>query len=141
VAPRKADRPKGFREVQQQLGGVARLHAAYGYACAFTGCDLRAEATADPRGCLLVLGADPHTQDPAQLIPACLEAIHAYERGYLALGPRYNFLVDLERIDPELLEALNPIGRLNLPPDPALRPSQAALTPHLIGFVRGRSPA
>ena len=115
------------------------MFGAWGHACAFTGKDLRAEAAADPRGYLLVLGPDPLTTDPTLLIPASLDAIHAYERAHLALGPRYNFLVDLETIDPELLERLNPIGRLTAPSDPAFYPSQAALTPHLIAFMRGRS--
>ena len=95
-------------------------------------------AGADPRGYLLNIGADPRTTEPALLIPACLDAIYAYERGHLALGPRYNFLVDLETIDPEFLQALNPIGRLTAPSDPSFHPSQSALTPHLIAFMRGR---
>lgn len=140
MAPRKPKRPKGFKEAQARIATdpLATLHAAYGHACAFTGRDLRAESLADPRGYLLVLGPDPLTSEPTLLIPASLAAIHAYERNDLALGPRYNFLVDLETIDPELLESLNPIGRLRLPSDPALAPSQAALTPHLIAFMRGR---
>jgi hypothetical protein len=140
-APAKPRRPGGFREVQRPLvrDAFAPIFVAWGHACAFTGRDLHAEAAADPRGYLLVLGPDPLTSDPTLLIPASLNAIHAYERGHLALGPRYNFLVDLETIDPELLEALNPIGRLATPSDPSFYPSQAALTPHLIAFMRGRS--
>lgn len=143
VAPRKPKRPRGFREAQARIAAdpLAELFGAYGNACAFTGRDLRSEAAADPRGYLLVLGPDPLTTDPTLLIPASLAAIHAYERGHLALGPRYNFLVDLETIDPELLETLNPIGRLTAPSDPACYPSQAALTPHLIAFMRGRTRA
>jgi hypothetical protein len=139
-APRK---PRGFKEAQARIAADPLLFVlgAYGFACAFTGKDLRAEAAADPRGVLLVLGPDPLTIDPTLLIPASLDAIHAYERGHLALGPRYNFLVDLETIDPEFLERLNPIGRLSAPPDPKIYPSQAALTPHLIAFIRGRTTA
>jgi hypothetical protein len=141
VAPGKPKRPRGFKETQARLTAdpLATLFAAYGSACAFTGKDLRAEAVADPRGALLILGPDPLTTDPTLLIPASLDAIHAYERNHLALGPRYNFLVDLETIDPEFLERLNPIGRLTAPSDPSFYPSQAALTPHLIAFMRGRS--
>lgn len=141
MAPGKPKRPRGFKETQARIAAdpLATLFAAYGHACAFTGQDLRAEATVDPRGYLLVLGPDPLTTDPTLLIPASLDAIHAYERNHLALGPRYNFLVDLETIDPEFLERLNPIGRLTAPADPAIYPSQAALTPHLIAFMRGRS--
>jgi hypothetical protein len=138
--PRPRAQPPGFREVQQPLDVLTRIHHGYDFACAFTGRNLRAEATADPRGYLLNIGADPLTTEPSLLIPACLDAIHAYERGQLALGPRFNFLVDMETIDPEFLEALNPIGRLSLPQDPALRPNPAALTANLVAFVRGRSP-
>jgi hypothetical protein len=136
--PRKPKKARGFREVQQALDVAARAFASYGFACAFTGRDLRSEAAADPHGYLLNIGSDPLTVDPTLLIPACLDAIHAYERGHLALGPRYNFVVDLETIDPELLEALNPIGRLATPSDPAFSPSHPAMTGHLVAFVRGR---
>jgi hypothetical protein len=142
MARGKPHRPRGFSEAQARFTAdpLAALFAAYGSACAFTGRSLAAEAAADARGYLLTLGDNPLTLDPARLIPACLEAIHAYERGHLALGPRYNFLVDLETIDPELLEALNPIGRLILPADPSLHPSQAAMTGDLVAFMRGRPP-
>ena len=141
MAPRKPKRPRGFKEAQARLAvePLASVFAAYGHTCAFTGKDLHAEAGADPRGYLLNIGSDPLTADPVLLIPACLEAIHAYERGHLALGPRYNFLVDMETIDPELLEALNPIGRLTVPSDPSFYPSPAAMTSHLIAFIRGRA--
>jgi hypothetical protein len=143
-------RPRPERQARRELGEApARfvgappsggIHAAYGFVCAFTGRDLSAEARIDPRGALLVLGADPLTNDPTLLIPATLDAIHAYERGHLALGHRYNFLVDLERIDPEFLLTLNPIGRLRLPDDPAHYPSIGALTAHLVAFAAGRIP-
>jgi hypothetical protein len=141
LAGKTPKKPRGFKETQARLTAdpLASLFAAYGFVCAFTGKDLRAEAAADPRGTLLILGPDPLTDDPTLLIPACLDAIHAYERNHLALGARYNFLVDLETIDPEFLERLNPIGRLTAPSDPAFYPSQAALTPHLIAFMRGRT--
>jgi hypothetical protein len=141
LAPRRPRRPSGFKEAQARIVAdpLAAVFGAYGFACAFTGRDLRAEAAADPRGYLLVLGPDPLSTDPTLLIPATLDAIHAYERGHLALGPRYNFLVDMETIDPELLEALNPLGRLAAPSDPSFYPSQSAMTAHLIAFMRGRS--
>jgi hypothetical protein len=141
VAPRKPKRERGFKETQARIAAdpLASVFAAYGFVCAFTGRDLRAEASADPRGYLLNIGSNPLATDSALLIPACLDAIHAYERGYIALGPRYNFLVDMETIDPELLEALNPIGRLAAPSDPSFYPSQAAMTGHLIAFMRGRT--
>ena len=134
---------RGFREVQQPFVAAAdlsALFAAYGDACAFTGVSLQEEARADPRGYLLAIGDDPATSERTLLVPASIEAIHAYERGHLALGPRYNFLADLERIDPELLERLNPTGHLRLPNDPALRPSLEALAVHRAAFAAGAFP-
>lgn len=140
--PKPARKSKGFGEVQGQFSPSAlaaqAVFAAYGYACAFTGTPLKAEAAADPRAYLLNLTNDPHATDPTMLIPATLDAIFAFERGHLTIGPNYSFLVDLQHIDPEFLERLNPIGRLRLPADSALAPSAAGLTPHLIAFATGR---
>jgi hypothetical protein len=135
--------PKGLEEGQTGRfvaapTSLAEIFAAYGDACAFTGRDLSKEAAADPRGYLLNLGTNPDSLDAGELIPATLDAIFAFERGHLTIGQRYNLLVDLERIDPELLEALNPIGRLRLPESPAFHPSQVKLTPHLLAFATGR---
>jgi hypothetical protein len=144
--PRKPKRTgaKGFGEVQGSsfaaVVTLPQLFLAYGEACAFTGTGLAAEAAADPRGYLLSLTDDSTSLDPTLLIPASLDAIFAFERGHLAVGPSYNFLVDLEHISPEFLDRLNPIGRLRLPSDPAYAPSQIALTPHLIAFATGRRP-
>jgi hypothetical protein len=126
--PRKP--PKGFREAQQSFTpalDVAVLYAAYGFSCAFTGADLHAEARADPRGALLVLGDDPLTTDPTLLIPACLDAIYAFERLHLAIGLNYSLLVNLEIVVRDFLETLNPNGRLRLPTNPYFMPSLVAL--------------
>ena len=131
----------GLDEAQGKFAAadvVAAIFSAYDYKCAFTGKSLRNEAMIDPRGYLLNLGGDPLNDDPTLLIPATLDAIFAFERGHLAIGPRYNFLIDLEYVDPEFAEGLNPIGRLSMPSDRSLAPSIAALTPHLIAFATGR---
>ncbi len=123
-------RSKGFGEAQGSFAAAvtpAEIFAAYGNACAFTGRDLSAEAHADPRGALLVLGDDPLTADPTLLIPAGLDAIYAFERLHLAVGLNYNLLVDLETIAPEFLRTLNPAGRLRLPANPLFMPSLVAL--------------
>jgi hypothetical protein len=138
VAARRPKRPKGLSEAQRAFRvevTPADVLAAYGHACAFTGRNLSAEARADPRGVVLVLGGDPLTTDPTLLIPACLDALYAFEQRHLALGPHYNFLIDLETISPEFLESLNPIGRLRLPSDPVFRPSPAALARQRAAFT------
>jgi len=128
----------GFREAQAPFTTAADLQAifaAYGYRCAFTGDDLSDEARADPTGYLLNLTRlQAH---PNELVPACLEAIAAYERGHLSIGPEFNLLVDLSRIAPELLERLNPHGRLSLPSDEALYPPAAVLKAHRDEFAEG----
>jgi hypothetical protein len=134
VARKKA---KGFGEAQAPFGsGTDELNAvfaAYGFACAFTGIDLTAEAAADPEGVLLNLTRlQPR---PNERIPACLEAIFAYERGHMAIGPAFNLLVDLSRIDPEFLARLNPGGRLTLPRIEALYPPSALLKAHRDEFA------
>ena len=131
---------KGFGEAQSGFALTfdrSALLAAYGHACAFTGADLSAMGAADPAVALLALSPAVPAADPTFFVPACDEAIHAYDSGHIAIGPRYNFIVDLERIDPEFLDRLNPNGRLRLPADAALRPASAVLKAHRDAFVEG----
>ena len=136
---RKPKKRGRFDEAQAPFTGqaldVSAIFAAYGNRCAFTGADLKADAKADPFGCVLRLGGEPIGL--GNIIPACLDAIYAYERGRLAIGSRFEFLVALDRIDPELLERLNPIGRLSLPADPAFYPNAALLKAHRDTFAEG----
>lgn len=131
--------PEGFEEAQAQFVTPAALQAilaAYQYRCAFTGSDLTREALADPLGTLLRLnGAGPVAA--GNVIPADLDAIHAFERGHLAIGPRFEFLAALDRISPDFLERLNPIGRLTLPTDPLFYPNAALLKAHREEFAEG----
>ena len=130
---------KGFGEAQAQFvtpAALLAILAAYDYRCAFTGEDLTAEAQADPLVALLRLnGAAPIA--PGNVIPATLDAIHAFERGHLAIGPRFEFLAALDRIDPEFIERLNPVGRLTLPTDPTFYPDAALLKAHREEFAEG----
>ena len=131
--------PGGFEEAQAAFvtpAALLAILAAYDYRCAFTAQDLTAEALADPLVALLRLnGAAPIA--PGNVIPASLDAIHAFERGHLAIGPRFEFLAALDRINPEFLERLNPIGRLTLPKDPAFYPNAALLKAHREEFAEG----
>lgn len=54
----------------------------------------------------------------------------AFEAGHIAVGPELELLVDLSRIDPELLERLNPLGRLRRPEGAQAQPDPAALAHH-----------
>lgn len=62
----------------------------------------------------------------------CLEftAASAFRRGHIAIGKGFELIPDLSRIDPELLERLNPIGRLRLPEADIARPDPSALAFH-----------
>jgi len=129
-----------FDEAQAPFAGPAldlsAIYATYQHRCAFTGVDLSAEAAADPLGTLLNL-TPTAAAAPGRVIPASLDAIYAYERGHLAIGPRFEFLVALDRISPEFLERLNPTGRLSLPDDAAFHPNAALLKAHRDAFAKG----
>jgi hypothetical protein len=62
----------------------------------------------------------------------CLErrVVEAFRLGHIAVGPRLELVVDLSRFDPELLERLNPLGRLGLPKASVGQPDPAALAFH-----------
>jgi hypothetical protein len=132
-------RPKpAFEEGQAAFVSPATdldtIYAAWDYRCAFTGQDLRREAAADPLGWLLRLGTGVMV---GHLIPASMDAIYAYERRHLALGARHEFLVALDVISPELLEKLNPIGRLTMPADTRFHPDAGLLEAHRTAFAAG----
>ncbi|ODT77441.1 MAG: hypothetical protein ABS76_27025 [Pelagibacterium sp. SCN 64-44] len=105
----------------------------YGHACAMTG-----EQFA-PSGSLLrddveivpirqrADGGSLHVSNFLCLSPA---AANAFQRGHVAVGPGLELLVDLSRVDPELLEKLNPQGRLLVPENPLARPDPLALGFH-----------
>ena len=143
MAARRAGRGRGFREAQSPFAAqtveLSAIFAAYGFRCAFTGADLRREAAADPLGALLRLSpsATPQFSSADSFIPACADAIWAYERGHLAIGTRFEFLVALDVLSPEFLERLNPLGRLDLPADPAFYPNLEALATHRQAFAEG----
>ncbi len=58
------------------------------------------------------------------------DAEAAFNAGHLSVRDDFAVLVDLERIDPELLERINPLGRLLVPANPALRPAPENLAWH-----------
>ena len=136
----KSGRRGRFDEAQAPFAGAALdlgpVFVAYGNRCAFTGADLSGRAASDPLGVLLDL-APAAPMAAGRLIPAMPDAAYAYERGHLALGSRFEFLVALDRIDPELLERLNPIGRLAMPADPAFAPDSRLLKAHREQFAEG----
>ena len=139
---RKKKQPAGLDEIQAGFVNVAallpKLFDAYGGRCAFTGEALGEAISRDPSGVLLHLAPGTGTILGDDAIPACPDAIFAFERGHLALGERYEFLVALDRISPEFLDRLNPIGRLTLPSEAGLLPDPRMLAAHRADFAAGR---
>lgn len=106
---------------------------SYGYTCALTG------ATFDPPADFLhdnleVVPIRPLTMGGSLHVDnfLCLErrAGTAFRQGEIAVGPSLELVADLSRIDPDLLERLNPLGRLLLPDPGQSRPDAAALAFH-----------
>jgi hypothetical protein len=136
-------RSKAFDEVQAPFAGAAGLRdffAAYGHACAFTGTDLSREIAADP---LLAVVRLSSLEAPAHLhfdliLPAIPAAAYAYERGHLAIGPRFNFLLDWSRIDQTFARRLT--SALRLPASPEFMPNLNALREHREAFAAGAFP-
>lgn len=54
----------------------------------------------------------------------------AFAQGHIAIGPELELLADLSNIDPELLERLNPLGRLRPPEGEPAQPDASALAWH-----------
>ncbi|MET3923966.1 hypothetical protein [Devosia sp. 2618] len=62
----------------------------------------------------------------------CLErhAAEAFRDGYISVGPGLELIVDLSQLDPELLERLNPLGKLTLPQVEIAHPDRTAIAFH-----------
>ena len=110
--------------------------ANYDYACALTG------KRFDPPDALLhedlkIAPIKPLPQGGPLHVRnfLCLtdEADLAFRSGHISVGPGWELIADLSRVDPELLERLNPIGRLRLPATEVSRPD-----PDLMRFHRER---
>jgi hypothetical protein len=102
----------------------------YRETCAFTGTPLLPSVGVLPSpAAVRPIGAGGE-QSPSNFIAATPAARLALERGHLTIGPNYEFITALDKIDPELLEALNPIGRLRLPSSPEAVPDPRALDWH-----------
>lgn len=105
----------------------------YGYACAMTGA--RFERPADfLHEDLQIAAIKPLAAGGALHVSnfLCLElaAATAFSGGHITIGKGYELIPDLSRVDPELLERLNAIGRLRLPETEIARPDPMALEFH-----------
>lgn len=103
--------------------------ARYGFRCALTG---QAFAPGDPALHVvalqpLALGGPLHV---GNFLPMCEAAAFEFEHGHIAIDAHLGLMAHLDRVDPELLEKLNPLGRLIDPAKPDQRPDAQALAFH-----------
>ena len=136
VAPRQGDEaPAHFLgRVIEPIGTVEAITRAVlreaNHRCAVTGAPLDVGATNGPQ--IFVLrpigaGGSAHVNNCLALSPA---AFAAFEAGHLTARDDFSLLADLGRIDPELLEATNPLGRLTVSDNSALQPTTENLAYH-----------
>jgi len=129
--------PQLVFESAPSLDSLTELYAAvlraYGHSCAMTGIGGK-PALGVMRDGLAVVAIRPLAEGGALHVSnfLCLSdaAKTAFEAGHIAIGPELELLVDLSRIDPELLERLNPLGRLRQPEGAQAQPDRAALAQH-----------
>jgi predicted restriction endonuclease len=113
----------------------------YNFTCAMTGAVFAAMEGIHPN--LEVSAIQPleagGTLDVSNFIALSADADIAFQRGHLSVGPDFGLLADLSRIDPELLERLNPNGRLRLPADERAWPNEDRLAFHRADiFAQGK---
>jgi predicted restriction endonuclease len=125
--------PEQKPTVETLRGLYASVLAGYDYTCAITGRhfppsqeflhDVLQVAPIRP----LTAGGVLHVSNFL-----CLEgaAADAFRIGQIAVGPRFELIVDLSRIDPELLERINPLGKLRLPVSGVAQPDLLGLAFH-----------
>jgi len=105
----------------------------YGNNCALTGLSEAGQAAYAAED-LQVVPIRPLAEDGPVHVTNCLvlapAAAEAFAAGHLTIAGDFRVIVDAARIDPELLDALNPLGRLAVPEDESLRPDRRHLAWH-----------
>lgn len=104
----------------------------YQFTCAMTGIAFESAEGIHPK--LQVSAIQPLAAggplDVSNFMALSAGADRAFQLGHVGIGPHYSLLADLSRIDPELLEQLNPNGKLRLPSDKRAWPSEDSLAFH-----------
>jgi predicted restriction endonuclease len=118
----------------------ATVLANYNYTCAMTGQHFArpAELLHDELEITpirpMTAGGPLHVRNFLCLVTL---AAQAFRDGHIAVGKDYQLVVDLSRIDPELVESLNANGRLSLPESEVGRPDPQALAYHRTHLFTG----
>ncbi|GLQ57086.1 hypothetical protein [Devosia nitrariae] len=128
-APFAADeRPPLENASFSALGTSVLRH--YGNGCALTGMMLATQSSDDLR----IVPIQPLAEDGPVHVTNCLPlapaAAEAFSAGHLTVAGDLRVIVDVGRIDQDLLARLNPLGRLIVPQDEALRPDKQHLAWH-----------
>jgi hypothetical protein len=105
----------------------------YGHICALTGLSEAGQARYRVED-LQLAPIRPLPEDGPVHVTNCLvlapAAAEAFAARHLTVAGDLSVIVDVSRIDPDLLEAINPIGRLAVPEDESLRPDPRHLAWH-----------
>jgi len=113
-------------ELEATTGAVlATLRRETGNKCALTGAALAPDTLP-----VAIRWEGPERLHLNNLLLLSPAAETAFREGHLTIRDDFSLAVDLRRIDPELLERLNPDGRLRVPDNPLLQPSAMNLAWH-----------
>lgn len=104
---------------------LAALRRETGNRCALTGVPLAADALP-----VAIRWAGPERLHLNNLLLLSPAAETAFRQGHFTVRDDFSLIVDFRRIEPELIERLNPDGSLHVPDNPLLRPSAANLAWH-----------
>jgi len=104
---------------------IATLRRETGNRCAATGLPLPPDALP-----VAIRWEGPERLHLNNLLLLSPAAEAAFRQGHFTARDDFSLIVDLRRIDPELLEQLDPGGRLHVPDNSMLRPSAANLAWH-----------
>ena len=104
----------------------------FNYRCAITGRQFKPGPRPHPDlGVVEIrprrLGGPQHAANYLPMIPM---AEPAWRSGAISVGSQFDFLAVLDRLEPEVLEAMRPEGRLLVPDDPAFWPAAEHLAFH-----------
>jgi hypothetical protein len=113
-------------ELEATTGAVlATLRRETGNRCALTGAALAPDTLP-----IAIRWEGPERLHLNNLLLLSPAAETAFREGHLTIRDDFSLVVDFRRIDPELVERLNPDGRLHVPDNPLLRPWAANLAWH-----------
>ncbi|HEY9012566.1 MAG TPA: hypothetical protein VIN06_16285 [Devosia sp.] len=120
------------RDLEQYMRANREVLAAYDYTCAATRARFNAEAAISTN--IVVIPIQPIELGgqlvPNNLLPMVPDAAQAFRDGDFTIGVDFELIVDLSRIDPDLLRVLHHSGKLLLPTDRQFVPDAESLHYH-----------